>query len=209
MSDYAWCQNRTWNREIADAFEKKLKRARLKSGYLSLQAEVIASTHPAVALELLERFFQHADKSEFCLGFYKQSLAYVALGDVEKAILSLEQAIQHEKEHPGIRTPAAIDLPFLVATAGLLKYYELASTVLTERKSVAPLLFAEERFKWNAACAIILGDTGNAEMASVAAQAALHAAAESNSGLVHHPTLGLVSAEHRSTIEKLASLVGA
>lgn len=209
MTDYAWCQNRTWSQEIADAFEKKLKQARLKSGYLSLQAEAIAPTHPLVALELIERFFQHADKSEFCLGFYKRSLAYVALGDAERAVLSLEQAIQCEKEHPGIRTPASIDLPFLVATAHLPKHYELASAVLAERKSAAPLLFPEERFKWNAACALILHELGNSQMASAAAQAAIHAAAESSSGLVHHPTLGLVSAEHRSTIEELASIVGA
>ena len=209
MTDYAWCQNRTWNQEIAGVFEKKLKRARLKSGYLSLQAEAIASTHPVVALELVERFFQHADKPEFCLGFYKRFLAYAALGEVEQAVLSLEQAIQHEKEYPGIRTPAAIDLPYLVATAGLSKHYGLASTVLAERKSLAPLLFPEERFKWNAACAMILHDLGNIEMATTAAKAAIQAAAESTSGLFHHPTLGLVSAEHRNTIEKLASIVGA
>jgi len=208
MTDYAWCQNKTWTAEISDAFEKKLKRARLKSGYLSLQAEAIASTHPVVALELLDRFFQLADKSEFCLGFYKQSLAYVALGEVEKAVLSLEQAIQHEKAHPGILTPAAIDLPFLVATAGLSKHYELASAVLAERKSLAPLLFPEERFKWNAACAMILHDLGNIEMAGTAAQAAIQAAAESTSGLVRHPMLGLVSARHRNTIQELAAMVG-
>lgn len=208
MKDYAWCQNKTWNPEISDAFEKKLKRARLKSGYLGLQAEAIASTHPVVALELLERFFQCADKADFCLGFYKRSLAYVALGEFEPAVLSLEQAIQHEKAHPGILTPAAIDLPFLVATAGLRKHYELASAVLAERKSQAPLLFPEERFKWNAACALILHDLGNVEMASTAAHAAIQAASESTSGLVRHPMLGLVSAKHRGTIETLAAMVG-
>ena len=208
MTDYAWCQNRTWNPEISEAFEKKLKRARLKSGYLSLQAEAIASTHPVVALELLDRYFQCADKPEFCLGYYKQYLAYVALGELEQAVLSLEQAIRHEKAHPGFITPAAIDLPFLVATAGLSNHYELASPVLAERKAQAPLLFPEERFKWNAACALILHDLGNVEMAGTAAQAALRAAAESTSGLVRHPMLGLVSAGHRSTIERLASMVG-
>ena len=61
MSNEDWYRNETWNEEIEAQFMAKLKRARRKEQYLRIQASILASKRPEVALELLNQYFELND----------------------------------------------------------------------------------------------------------------------------------------------------
>src|SRR5438094_9240578 len=118
-----WWHNTSWNEDIEAAFFKKYARARNKSFYLRNQARFLASSCPEVALRLLDQYFAlGADSSEAEAHFYR-ARAYLALRNVEAAILSFEATLAREEAAPLFRTWAFHELPVLVATERVSAHY--------------------------------------------------------------------------------------
>ncbi len=106
MADDEWYRNKSWDADIANAFESKLKRARRKSQYLRIQSSYLASSHPEIALDLLERYFQQGEDFDHAQAYVHRAEAYLALGGVEDAFTAYEAALRREAEFPNLRTGA-------------------------------------------------------------------------------------------------------
>ena len=202
-----WFRNTTWNAETEARFEQKLRRARRKEQYLRIQASMLASTHPLVALALLDRYFSLPDKFDNAQGHVDRANALLALGRIDLAADSLLDALRREEEFPRLRTQAYLEFPVLVATTPLPDRFAAALEIL-DTHSARPM-FPVDRFLWNAARALILAARGSRSDAKLHAAAAEQAAAESHSGFRHHPSIGLVSERHDLIRKRLAAIAAA
>lgn len=201
-----WFRNTEWNESIAEAFELKLKRARDKNQYLRIQACMLASTHPRVALDLLDRYFALGEHFDIAQAHVDRAKAYLTLGDLNSAIFSYEAAIRRESEYPNLVTGASTDLPYLIAMNGVENRFDQAMEMLSGPIDRMP--FPIQRFKHHAARAMILRGTDREE-ASKEAQLAMEAASLDHSGFRYHPKLGLVSEKYATALSKLRDLCNA
>lgn len=197
-----WYRNTDWNEAIAQAFRAKLKRARDKNQYLRIQASTLANSHPQVALQLLDEYFELGDNFDMAQAHVDRATAYLALGDVEAAIGSYEAAMEREQDCPQFQTGAALHLSYVIALNDLSDRFDQALAILP---SAAGNLFAAGRFMHHAARAMILSrsepDTARRE-----ARLALEEAALEHSGLRYHPRVGLVSEKFSPALSRLRSL---
>jgi len=207
MSDDTWFRNSKWDTEIAARFEEKLRRARRKEQYLRIQACCLRISHPEVALELLDRFFQLPDQFDQAQARVDQATALLALGRVEEAITAYELALSREAEFPNLKTSAYIALPSLIVERELSAYYGRALEIL--RGHVHRPVFPSEQFQWHATQAVILQSRGYMEEARHHARAALEAAATKRSGFRYHPRVGLVNERHGGILRRLENLCDA
>ncbi|MGG6463671.1 hypothetical protein [Solilutibacter silvestris] len=206
MARDSWFRNTQWNEEIEAAFFAKLKRARDKSQYLRIQASTLAPFHPDVALQLLDQYFALGDHFDIAQAHVDRATAYLALGDLEAAILSYEQAVAREEVFPRLRTGASIDLPYLIALNGITDRFDQALAMLTGPTD--SLMFPVALFKYHAARAMILR-LSDRECAAKEAQLALEAATRDHSGFSYHRKVGLVSDRHAAALKKLRDLCNA
>jgi hypothetical protein len=203
MADDSWYRNTEWNTAIALAFEQKLKRARDKSQYLRIQACTLARLHPRIALELLQQYFALANNFDHAQAYVDQATAYIALGEIGAAIHSYRAALAREQQFPSSLTMAYLDLPFLIATQGIAEQFDEALGILSLART--RIRFPIEHFKYHAAHAFILANSDHAA-ATIAAQAALQAAAVKHSGLQYHATVGLVTEEYAPILAQLRDI---
>jgi tetratricopeptide (TPR) repeat protein len=188
-----WFRNVSWNDAIEDAFLRKLARAKNKNQYLRIQASVLASRCPEVALRLLDRYFALGEHFDMAQAHVVRATAYSSANDFESAIFAYEAALKRETEYPTYRTRAHLELPFLIATQRLSQHYDRAMSLLEEHNSRRDQIdFPVDRFLRNCALALIQSEQGNEAEAREAAQRALAATSEGHSGLRYHPTLGTV-----------------
>jgi tetratricopeptide (TPR) repeat protein len=116
MGRDSWWRNTSWNAEIEAAFFTKLARARNKTWYLRNQARALASNCPEVALGLLDQYFAlGGDLGQAEAHFYR-ARAYIALRNIDDAVLAFEAALAREDAVPNFRTWAFQELPVLIAT---------------------------------------------------------------------------------------------
>ena len=186
-----WFRNTSWDGDIEAAFFKKLSRARDKAQYLRTQASYLASTHPNVALRLLDQYFALGEPFHQTPAHVTRAYAYAALGDIDAAILSYDCALAREKAYPNSLTSAYLDLPSLIVATQRREHYDKAMRVLIEHKT--RLAFPFERYTWHGLLAILLQDRGQVLDAKQAAITALDAANATHSGFHNHPRIGLVA----------------
>ena len=93
MSNEDWYRNEKWNKEIESKFFEKLKLARKKEQYLRIQASTISKNYPNVALSLLEQYFSLKDDFDHAQAYCDMASAFLAKGEVEKAIESYGKAL--------------------------------------------------------------------------------------------------------------------
>jgi tetratricopeptide (TPR) repeat protein len=199
MSRDDWFRNTDWNADVEAAFFKKLSRARDKAQYLRIQASTLRLQHPAVALKLLSQYFELGEHFDIAQAFADKASAELALGDVDGAIRSYEDALKREAEYPKLLTNAYLYLPLLIVRRGLKERYSQAVEILERHKG--RLSFPVDHFLWNSVNAIVLSKTGKRSEASVAALAALEAAGLQHSGFRYHPNVGLVEAEYDDVLQ--------
>lgn len=199
-----WYRNEGWNDSIALRFEEKLRRARDKQQYLRIQACILASTHPVVALELLERYFSMADQFDHAQAYVDRATALKALGRIEEAADAYESALDREVEFPNVLTQAYLELPVLVATERLQSRYVWAIALLDEQAD--RLAFPLDHFLWHAARALIMSYGADRAGAAPHVRAALEAASKDHSGLRYHPGTGLVTERERGLLTAIAAL---
>jgi hypothetical protein len=206
MSRQDWFRNTEWNESIERAFEEKLRRARQKSQRLRIQACMLATSHPAITLQLLQRYFALGDEFDRAQAYCDQANAFLSLGRVEEAVTSFERALDREVEFPNCKTQAYIDLPFLIVTRGLRDRFDQAEHLLRDHRS--RLTFPVDRFMWHSALALIAKSRGEGAAASEHASRALIEANQRHSGFRYHSTIGLVSHLHQKLIEELTQMSG-
>lgn len=205
MAAEDWFRNREWNSSIEEAFFRKLGRARRKEQYLRIQASTLASSHPKVALRLLEQYFKLKDDFDHAQAHVDQATAYIALNRLDEAIESYESAIERERDFPRLQTQAVLDLPFLIATRRIERLYDRCLELLSESRG--QLMFPVDHFRWHAANALILSARRRTSTAREHALQALGAAAKDKSGFRNHPSVGLVGnryQELRNELERLS-----
>lgn len=202
-----WYRNTTWNESVERAFNEKLERARRKEQYLRIQACTLAGSHPKVALELLDRYFQLPDDFDHAQAHVDRATALLALDRVEDGIAAYEAALAREAVFPNLLTQACLDLPYTVAAHGIREQYPRALELLHQHES--RLMFPVDRFRWHAARALIAADFREDEVSRAHAQRALEAVASEHSGFQHHPCVGLVTVQFDGVIEKLKALSAA
>ena len=205
MGRHDWYRNTTWDAQIEADFFARLQRARTqKSQYLRIQASSLRERHPDVALRLLEQVFAVGDAFDLAPALVDRAHALLALGQVDAAMESFEQAIAREQEFPGIRTHAWLDLPFEIATRGLRARYDRAFELLEAFKP--RLMWPRDGFRWHAAAALMQRDRGALELAQAHAREALAEAGRDDSGFAHHPDLGLVGDDYAGLRGELAGM---
>jgi hypothetical protein len=80
-----WFRNTSWDAKIENAFSKKLARARGKRQYLRIQASILASRCPEVALRLLDDGFHETSVMELMIGW---RIPCFAIGKTRSGIMA-------------------------------------------------------------------------------------------------------------------------
>jgi tetratricopeptide (TPR) repeat protein len=204
MTSKDWFRNTEWSPAIEQEFHKRLRRARDKSQYLRIQACELTSSHPDVALDLLDQYFALGDSFDYAQAFVDQATAYLALGDLDKAIDSYEAALTREGQFPNYITQARIELPFLIAFKAIDRLHDRALEVLELARSL--LTFPVDHFRWHAAKALINSSCDQDVDAVLSACEALGWAEKEKSGFRYHPTIGLVGREYDDVTARLKLL---
>ncbi|HEU5018388.1 MAG TPA: hypothetical protein VFT69_10515 [Pseudolabrys sp.] len=199
-----WFRNTFWDAQIEAAFFKKLARTKNKSQYLRIQASILASGCPHVALRLLDQYFALGECLDMAQAHVDRAAAYLSLGQVSSAILAYEAALTRETSHPNVQTRACLELPFLVAIQRLSEHYDRAIALLELHRN--RLMFPIDRFRWNCAVALIRSDQGDRRGAQEAAQNALAASLEAKSGFRYHSKVGLVAGLDEALRKRLSEL---
>jgi tetratricopeptide (TPR) repeat protein len=207
MTSEDWYRNKDWNSQIERSFFAKLRRARRKEQYLRIQASTLASSHPIVALRLLDEYFKLNDNFDHAQAHVDRATAYLAMGQVDDAIQAYEDALAREEEFPNLQTQANLDLPFLAASLGSERLYDRCIQLLD--KSQSSLTFPVDHFRWHATNALILNAQGKQRRAKTSACEALTWAERKQSGFRYHPTNGLVGGEYEATKARLKEICNA
>jgi tetratricopeptide (TPR) repeat protein len=200
-----WFRNKKWDAATEAHFNEKLRRARDKAQPLRIQAYHLENTDPKVALALLDRYFALGSHFDMASAFLHQAEAHLALGEQEKALQSLERALQCERNFPNVKTQAWSRFALLVAERKLDHLYDKALQVLKENP-VSSLSFPVDGFLWNAAFALIADATGQRKHAAETAGKALEFAALTHSGFRYHADVGLVGARYDELKHELRRL---
>ena len=204
MSNEDWYRNNTWNDHIECQFMAKLKRARRKEQYLRIQASYLAKNNPNVAIKLLDEYFELKDDFDHAQAYCDYAVAYLSLGDIEKAISNYALALEREKEFSNLLTDAYILYPMTIVKYGSITSYSDADKVLDENRE--RLMFPIDHFRWHAAKAIIEKERDNIKEASSHAEKALDAAKIKKSGFRFHQKLGLVGKEYTEVVNELRAI---
>ncbi|MCX8476099.1 MAG: hypothetical protein MT490_09910 [Sphingomonas sp.] len=203
-----WYRNTDWTPAIEAAFRAKLKRSRtMRPQYLQIQAGQIASSHPEVALALIDEYFETGDDFVVPSALCTKAEAMLALGKVQEALDAYRQALAWEDAHPNFITTARIDLPKLVAEQRIESEYDFALDILTTRFKASDHQFPSMRYYWNGSCALITHERGEVAEAKEFADRALRAAAQTESPFRYHRSVGIVkdaSDEFGTRIKRIA-----
>lgn len=187
-----WCRNTNWNDAIEAEFRKRLRRARAfnQVQYRRVQAVYLVTTHPRVALQLLDEYFALGGDVLWAFALSTRAQAYRELGDIEEALRAYEACLDYEAANSGVRGSAYLEYPRLVMELRRRDKYERVLQLFASWDKEE--IFAVQTFTRCAAMAVIHDDLGRAEEARLAAVAALGAAGVSHSGMRYHPRVGLV-----------------
>lgn len=196
MASDDWCRNSEWSADIEAAFNAKLMRARNKSSYLRIQASHLASSHPDVALRLVERGLENAERWDAVNLLDVQASAWLALGETESALGSLRKAVAlRYVERPKIVSRADLRFARIVASGRIVELYSEALAMLDARAADASgLVLPDFRYELHGSRALILERVSEPEQARQEAVKAMEAAGERASGLPSHAGIGLVKA---------------
>lgn len=200
-----WFRNTDWNSEIETAFFERLRRARDKAQYLRIQASYLSKSHPRAALRLLDEYFLLGEHIDLAQAHVDKAAALLALGDLDGALSSYEDALERERRFTHLKTQAYLSFALLVVNARKADRYSRALQVLDAHRDCPRL--PVERYTAHGARALILQELGRTDEARSSAKSARAAAAETQSGFRHHQTLGLVGRTDDEFSSRVAALV--
>ena len=182
-----WYRNTEWNSEIAEAFEARLARSRSqKAQYLRIQGVTLASSHPDVAIDLLERCASIGDDFETAPALASIATIWLGRGELEPALAALERATIQEERVPDVSTNAPRDFCFLVTLHEQTDRYDRALRIL---RWLPPVSFGAAGYARNGALAVILFHRNETEKAAAHAEQALSAALDRETPLAGKLTM--------------------
>jgi tetratricopeptide (TPR) repeat protein len=210
MSSRDWFRNESWDDSIVEEFEKRLKRSRShsKPQYLRIQAHHLTRLGQAglrdVAVHLLKRLLAEYPES-FDAPAALEALAdiYVAQGEYGNAEACYRQCLSFG---PRAFSSGYTDLSLaevLLASRQSGRYAEVQD--LLDAVAARPFLFKMHIFRFYRAQAQLAARRGETDHAREYAKKALDIAADRNSDLPRHPTVGLVD-ESEDSLSELRSL---
>jgi len=150
---------------------------------------------------LLERYFTLGENFDIAQAYVDQATAYLSLVDTDKALLSLQAALIRERTNPNIRRTSWSQFAMLVAARRMQPHYEQALELLAQNQSQT--IFPVDKFRWQAARALIAAEQKDGPTAREHSVKALEAAQLGHSGFRYHPKVGLVGPELTPLKEKL------
>lgn len=211
MSKTEWFRRITWSDADREEFNARLKRSRgegNRAQYLRIQAGHLAEAgHHAAAIELLDRLFaEFPERIQLAQAHAQKADSLAKLVRIEAAIEEYRAALQTERDFPNVRTNAWLDFGWLVAERQLTDYYDEVSRVLQEFRDERGVRFPAIEYRYAALQALLADHRGEGARAREFARRALAEAAKDHSGLMYHPTVGLVGSERNTFADRLRTL---
>lgn len=210
MSSRDWFRNEVWNDSIAEEFEKRLKRSRShnKPQYLRIQAYHLTRSGQAglrdVAIHLLKRLLaEYPDSFDAPAALEALADIFAAQGEYGNAEACYRQCLSFG---PRAFNSGYTDLSLaeiLLASRQSDRYAEVQD--LLETVAARPFLFKMQIFRFYRAQAQLAARRGETDHAREYAKKALEIAADRNSDLSRHPTVGLVH-ESEDSLNELRGL---
>lgn len=220
MARHDWFRNKTWNDQIAAAFEARLSRSRSRFGKaqaLRFQGEdLIRSGDPKtqrIGVELVQRVI-----SEYPDIAMQVTMAYETLGDYYSGIKDFSAAVKSYRMVPQVMDKlgnGATEIwPAKLASAiffsGRREEYGEAKQMVEQlfRQERQPL-FNSSRFQCFLILARLSQALGEAEEAHIHAEKALTLAGVTTPQFPRHPTIGIVQTDEKTLRElrELAQIV--
>lgn len=212
MSNEDWYRKTNWSESDRENFFARFKRTRTtfhKAQYLRIQASYLQSTGSKdmafQAIELLDLMLkEYPEKSELSAAYLQKAECLITLGEIEKAIDSMRNALQCEREFPNVKTNTWLEFGWTAITFQLSNLYDESLDVLNDFNS--DLMFPVDKYKFNAIKAIIENEKGNKNASKKFAANALEASSLAHSGFRNHPKVGLVQNPDAKIHAKLIEL---
>ena len=211
MSREDWYRNEKWNSKVERGFLKRLSRSRgQRDQQLKIQIEILTEHSPNDALRLVEFYCDTRTDDSWDLEVSAASAkAFEKLGEIAKALDAYRSILLHDESQPFFPACVLLDAPFLIARKGEVSDFPFAFETLQRAEVLASkenLSFAVQRFVYFACHALIQQRSGQKKLAKENAVAALREAGVRHSGLRYHGKVGLVGAEHQTTILALKAI---
>ena len=203
-----WFRNATWSPSVRTAFFERLNRSRgafHKAQYARIQAlhleEASTGEMYLAAIELLdliqEKWWGEAGHATV---YHQYARCHEGLGNIERAIKFYRRTFDAQREFPGVQTMAHMDFGWLVIRGNWEDLFDEASGLIDE---FGLSIFPKTQYQGSAVKAVILDSKGQKQAAKKWAEAALEAAAATQSGLTYHQKLGLVESTDDGLYAKL------
>lgn len=173
MSAEDWYRNKSWNKDIEEAFFNKLSRSRSqKPQYLKVQASCLVDSHPEVVVKLSKFFRENCPddfwEQELCL---YESKALRNLEENDLAISKAKESLDWREKKPNIQTHIPYWFAELVLKLGASKEYKNSLAALENFHQESP--FPLTQFHFFGYSAILLSRLGNTDSAKPLALEAL------------------------------------
>lgn len=198
MRKAEWFRRQKWTADDRKDFLARLNRTRAssqKAQYVRIQAVHLAEADTreghAAALELIDMLLSTwpTETLQVIPAQHQKGKSLLALGDATGALASFRDCLQAQRATASIRTDAAVDFAWLVATTSVVTEYSQALAALDEFPE-GP--FPIQQYRGATARALILSATHRCDEAKTWASRALNAEAATSSPFRYHRLLGLV-----------------
>ena len=213
-ADRDWFRRRTWTDEDQVDFFARLQRSRgefHKVQYLRIQALELHKAdrlrHARPSLELLDMLVERwPDETQLAAEHEQRAECLRDLGREEAAIDAYRSTFAQQRRLPRFVTNAHYEFAWWVASAGMVERFDEAMLVLAEFSDDGGIAFPALAYLAEGARALILDARGDRLSASVHARRAVTAIAQTDSGLRHHPKVGLARVRDGAAHARLTSL---
>ncbi|MFY9729448.1 MAG: hypothetical protein WB723_16560 [Candidatus Acidiferrales bacterium] len=99
MPSHDWFRNIDWNAAIRGKMSREISPRPRQFSVSAYSGELFGAKHPKAALELLDRYFAMGEHFDIAQALFDQAVVYVALGQIDDGIRSLQKA-RHDELRP-------------------------------------------------------------------------------------------------------------
>lgn len=214
MKQKDWFRRTTWTKQDNQDFFSRLKRARENNRvqYLLIQASCLEDTgnqkYIVGALDLIEIAINQYPYPIYLERAYQQKANCLErVGKLDDALIAYRNAFIARRNKPNIRTDAPLKFGMYAVRHNRHDLYREVLSVFQELVNRNDISFPVEHFMFYSTTAIIADHFHEKEKARQCAQKALDAESKTYSGLVRHPTVGLVKRPDKEIENKLQRIL--